>query len=252
MSAATISRLSSFPVKGFPAAERLTADLTAGAWFPDDRIFAFEVGDSGFDPLAPRHVPKMRFAVLARFPSLARIRLAYLGDGDAIMLTLPDGGRVRVGGGAEADRYAAHAIHDYLADPGLPPLRLLQAPPSWSFSDHHMGYVSLIDLSRLRALERATGISADPLRFRANGHVDGGLDIDALPVGAVIRTVGVTLEVVAPIERCRATDVDPDRGVRDTDMATCLREAFGQTTFGIYCRVVEGGRLSCGDVLNIA
>src|SRR5262245_879000 len=62
------------PVKGLTPERLDVVELEAGKWFPNDRMYAVEVGPSGFDPEQPRHISKMRFAVLARFPTLARLK----------------------------------------------------------------------------------------------------------------------------------------------------------------------------------
>jgi len=245
MSPCAVSGLFAYPVKGFSGLELEQVQLSAGAWFPGDRVFAFEVGPSGFDPASPRHVSKMRFAVLARFPELSRIRLAA-GPG-GLRLEFPDGAVRPIGDDARSGEAAAAHIQAFLADPGLPQLRLLRAPEGFSFSDHHEGYVSVLSLEALRALELAEGRSLDPLRFRGNIWVDGAFGEAGIVPGAVLTAGDARLRVLSPIVRCRATDVDPPAGVRDIDMSAALRSAFGANAFGLYCRVETDGRVRRGD-----
>ena len=68
------------PVKGLTPELMQAVTLQAGAYFPGDRDYAIEVGPSGFDPAAPKHISKQRFTVLARFPELARVK-TRLDDG---------------------------------------------------------------------------------------------------------------------------------------------------------------------------
>ncbi|MDB5458271.1 MAG: molybdenum cofactor sulfurase, partial [Caulobacteraceae bacterium] len=72
-----IAALYRHPVKGFTPEPLDAVVLTAGAHFPCDRLYTVEDGPSGFDPAHPAHISKMRFAVLAKIPALARARTAY-------------------------------------------------------------------------------------------------------------------------------------------------------------------------------
>ena len=70
----TIASIFRHPVKGLTPEPLDGMELAKGDYFPNDRRWAVEVGPSGFDPAAPRWVSKMKFAVLARFPELARLK----------------------------------------------------------------------------------------------------------------------------------------------------------------------------------
>jgi uncharacterized protein YcbX len=75
--AATVSALYRHPVKGFTPERLDAADLAVGESFPCDRLYAVEVGPSGFDAASPAWVSKMQFAVLARIAQVAKARTAY-------------------------------------------------------------------------------------------------------------------------------------------------------------------------------
>src|SRR5690348_7752411 len=70
----TVDSIYRHPVKGLTPEQMSSVQLEAGAYFPGDRDYAIEVGPSGFDPENPKHISKQRFTVLARFPSLARVK----------------------------------------------------------------------------------------------------------------------------------------------------------------------------------
>ena len=70
----TVESIYRHPVKGLTPEHMMQVQLTAAEYFPGDRAYAIEVGPSGFDPQNPKHISKQRFTVLARFPSLARLR----------------------------------------------------------------------------------------------------------------------------------------------------------------------------------
>ena len=63
---------------------------------------------------------------------------------------------------------------------------------------------------------------------------------------------GLRLHVLKRIERCAATNVDPETGERDRQIPRALMKAYGHVDCGIYCRVVAGGRLAPGARLTPA
>src|ERR1700678_2761481 len=65
------------PVKGFTPERLSTATLTAGGFFPCDRIYAVEGRPSGFYLAGPAWVSKQKFTVLAKIAEVARARTAY-------------------------------------------------------------------------------------------------------------------------------------------------------------------------------
>jgi uncharacterized protein YcbX len=96
------------------------------------------------------------------------------------------------------------------------------------------------------------GAPVDPLRFRGNVHIEGlapWAEFDL--VGQVLATSsGVRLKVTKRIERCAATNVDPDSGIRDLQIPKSLMQAYGHFDCGIYAEVLEGGTMAIGDSLE--
>jgi uncharacterized protein YcbX len=79
------------------------------------------------------------------------------------------------------------------------------------------GFVSILNLASVAALEAVIGAPVDPLRFRANLYVAGwpawhefDLIDREIAVGPAVRLKGLKR-----IERCAATNVDPVTGTRD-------------------------------------
>lgn len=241
------------PVKGLTPEPLNEVVLEAGACFPNDRLYAVEVGPSGFDPDHPRHISKMRFAVLARFPALALVRTRL--DDATGMLNVSDahGFGVDIPFGSDEGRAAlARYLQAFLGGEAEQPLRVLEGPGAHRFMDNTRdGFVSAINLNTVRAVEKAIGRPVDPLRFRANIYYDGPTAFaeDALERGDRVVFGGALLKAMKPIERCVATHVDPDTGVRDIDMVEELRRNFGRVTLGTYFAVKASGRVAVGDAV---
>jgi hypothetical protein len=238
------------PVKGLTPEPLDSVELARGACFPNDRRWAVEVGPSGFDPAAPAHISKMRFTVLARFPDLARVRtrlddathLLHIGDASGFGVDIPLA--------TQEGRSALARFLQTLLGPAVEDrLSVLEAPGEHRFMDSPSGFVSAINLASVRDLEQKIGRPVDPLRFRANIYYEGAgpWSEDRLLVGDGIRIGAASLVHLKPIERCIATHVDPDSGVRDIDMLAGLRAHFGRITLGDYFRVESGGVIARGD-----
>ena len=245
-----VDKLYRYPVKGL-SPERLSAvALEAGAYFPGDRLFAIENGPSGFDPAAPEHQPKIKFLMLMRNESLARLATRY--DDASNSLVVVEGGReaVRADLGRREGRLAVEAFFRRFMPAELRgPPKVLAAPDRFRFTDSRRGFVSLINLASVRDLELRLGMPVDPLRFRGN------LLVDDLPawgefglVGGELGTPsGLRLKVTKRIERCAATNVDPATGLRDLQIPKALMQLYGHVDCGVYAEVVSSGALAPGD-----
>ena len=249
----TVSSIYRHPVKGLTPEQMGAVQLAAGAYFPGDRNYAIEVGPSGFDPAAPKPISKQKFTVLARFPSLARIKTRlddatgrfHIGDasgfGVETDLTSADGR-------ASLERF----LQAFLGEDAPWKLRVLESPPGYRFMDHPQGYISVMNLASVAAVARAIGQPVDPLRFRANVYVDGlpPWAEDEWVAGGRVDLGEAQLTVFKPIVRCIATHVNLETGERDIDMVGMLREHFGRDTLGTYLSIAEGGVVKVGDALS--
>lgn len=248
---AHVAALYRHPIKGFTPERLNTAALSAGACFPNDRLFAVENGPSGFDPAAPAFVPKQKFTVLAAIAEVARARTAY-DDATGVMTATAPGLPAfsgRLAEPADAEAFAAW-VGQLIGDEAKGPLKLVQAE-GHRFMDHPLGHVSIVNLASVRDLEAKMGREIDPLRFRANLYVEGW------PAWAENDWVGRELmagfaraKVFKPIVRCAATHVDPTTAERDADIVKALFDSYGHMFCGIYVHVTDGGSVSVGDAVT--
>lgn len=250
-----IETLYRYPVKGLSPERVKRADLLADGYFPGDRLFAIENGPSGFDPAEPVHQPKIKYLMLMRNESLARLKTRY--DDTTGNLVIHEGGQ-EVLRAATANDDGRTAITRFFAGFMPEELRgepkLLTAPSTYRFTDSRSGFVSIINLASVADLDGRLGRPVDPLRFRGNLMVSGlapwaendlvGRDIAGPD--------GLRLQVIKRIERCAATNVDPETGERDMQIPKALMQHYGHVDCGIYCRVIAGGSLSEGDGLTPA
>ncbi len=238
-------------MKGLSPQPLAQVRLTPGQTLPADRLYAIENGPTGFDPAAPAYFPKQRFLMLMRNERLAALRTDF--DEASHTLSIQWEGREAARGDlrTKAGRLAIEAFFRRF----MP--KELRGPPKvlsgggHSFSDVAAKVVSIINLASVAALEAAIGAPVHPLRFRGNLYVAGWPawhEFDLL--GREIGIGGARLKVVKRIQRCAATDVDPDTGMRDLAIPKTLLQSFGHSDCGVYAQVVSGGEIAVGDALS--
>ncbi len=256
MAAAAISvaHLYRYPVKGLSPEHVASAELETSGHFPGDRLFVIENGPSGFNEVAPRHLPKVAYLMLMRNESLARLKTRY--DPGSHVLTIVLNGTVAL----EADLAApegrgevAAFMAEYLPHELRGEAWVLEAPPGYRFTDSRMGYVSFLNLASVRAIEDFVGEPVDFLRFRSNVFLEG-LDpwAELTMVGRVLEAPsGARFRITSRTERCAATNVDPQTGIRDLAIPRALAQQLGHTDCGVYAEVILGGTLREGDRLTL-
>ena len=169
----SITALYRYPIKGFTPEPLDRASLTVGAAFPADRLFAVEKGPSGFDPAAPAFIPKRKFAVLARSAAVATVRTRYDDESGRLTASAPECADFDATLTSKAGRAAFAAwLTPVLAVDEGGPYRLIDGT-GWRFLDDPAGHISILNLASVRDLAERLGVVVDPLRFRANVHVEG-------------------------------------------------------------------------------
>ena len=227
--------------------------LTPGATLPADRLYAIENGPSGFDPAEPAYFPKQRFLMLMRNERLASLRTDY--DEASHTLTIHWEGREAARGDlrSKEGRLAIEAFfRRFMPKEFRVPPNVLSGA-GHSLSDVDKKVVSIINLASVTAVESAAGAPVDPLRFRGNLYVTGWPAWHEFDLLGHTLAIGKTarLTVVKRIQRCAATDVDPNTGIRDMTIPRTLMDNFDHTDCGVYAEVVTAGDISDGDTVGI-
>ena len=248
-----VASLYRYQVKGLSPERLSRANLPTGGYFPGDRLFAIENGPSGFDPAEPVHQPKIKYLMLMRNESLARLRTRYE-DGSRDLIISHDGAETRIATGTAEGRDQLGAFFmGFMAEELRGEPRLLAAPQGYRFTDSRSGFVSIINLASVADLQARLGVPVDPLRFRGNVMVEdlpAWAELD-LVERELVAPSGLRLQVIKRIERCAATNVDPATGIRDLQIPKALMQGYGHVDCGIYCRIVAGGTLCEGERLTL-
>jgi len=249
---ASIRAIYRYPVKGLSPQALERTQLSIGQTIPADRLYAIENGPCGFDPDAPAYLPKHRFLMLMRNERLASLRTDF--DEGSHTLSIRWEGREAARGDlrTKEGRLAIEAFFRRFVPKELRgPPKVLFGKDSHSFSDVAKKVVSIINLASVAAVENAAGAPVNPLRFRGNLYVTGWPAWHEFNLIGCMLKVGETtqLKVVKRIQRCAATDVDPDTGIRDLAIPRTLIENFDHTDCGVYAEVVTAGDIAVGDAV---
>jgi uncharacterized protein YcbX len=138
----------------------------------------------------------------------------------------------------------------YCADELRGPPKVLHGE-GHSFSDVARKVVSIINLASVASVEGALGLPVNPLRFRANIYLSGWpawREFDFLDQTVAIGKTA-RVKIIKRIQRCAATDVDPETGIRDLTIPRTLLDNFDHTDCGVYAEVIAAGEIAPGDAI---
>lgn len=247
----TVVDICRYPVKGLSAESLEQVTLTPGESLPHDRRFALAHGSTKFDPRNPQWMPKSNFLMLMRDEKLAQLRAAF--DPETGMLAIERAGKqvVRAKATEQIGRtLIGQFFASFMAEASRGTPRLVESP-GHMFSDVPEKCLSIINLASVRDLERVMRRPVHPLRFRGNIYLEG------LPAWAEFGWVGqdislgsARLRVMKRIERCGATNVDPETAARDLNVPLALQNGFSHVDMGIYAAVTEAGEVAKGAALT--
>jgi uncharacterized protein YcbX len=247
-----VAELYRYPVKGLSGERLHSVPLRPGATFPMDRAFALENGPSGFDPSAPEWQPKIKFLCLMRNARIASLTTRYDDATEKLVVSKNGETLLEARLPLASDRTKLEQFfQDFMGDEARGKIRLLDGS-GHSFSDVAKKVVSIINLQSVASLEQSIGRKVHPLRFRGNVYVEempAWLETEL--VNCTIQIGEVRLRVVKSIQRCAATEVDPETAARDIDVPDALFRLTGEEDCGIYAEVLTAGTIAPGDPFSV-
>ena len=245
-----LARICRYPVKGMSVEDLDRVALTPGETLPDDRRFAIARGSAGIDPTEPEWVPRDNFVTLVRTAKLAQLTTRY--DSGTGVLTIYRGKR-QVAKGNVTDPTGRTVIDQFLAaflaeEVNRTP-KLIDGGRI-SMTDDCDPTVSIINLASVRDIERVAGHPVHPDRFRGNLLIEG-LEpwVERAWLNQEIRIGDARLTLVEPVERCGATNVNPETAERDASIPRLLQRGYAHMECGMYGRVETGGAIHVNDTV---
>ena len=249
----TLKHLWRWPVKGLGGQSLESVSVEVGQLFPFDRAFALENGPSEFDPADPKHVAKLQFVCMVHQPSTGRLSAEYNEVSGQLTISTLDGRSMTIDPGEPGD---LEALAEELVEHGVRgPLRLRKADDlslGHGFTDVPDRWVSIQNQASITRLEQTAEASLDPRRLRANILIDGwdAFEEEEL-VGKRVQLGSAEFDIVVPINRCRAIDVNPDTAARDQELVRTLQGMRGKPSLGVYARVAKAGTMVPGNRVQV-
>lgn len=247
---AVVAHLVRHPIKSVGYEEVASVTLTGGRAFPFDREWAVAHAAARCGPKPDAWAAKLNF--LRGWGSPDLMAIACVSDEGARRLTLthPRAEPLTVCPDDAADQ---PRLIDWLR-----PLWPLTRPepaavvrvPEQPMTDVPDPWIAVLNMASLRDLSARMGQDLSIHRWRGNLWLEGlapWAEFDL--VGQEVDVGETRLRIETRIGRCRATEANPVTGQPDAPTMAALEAGFGHTDFGVYARVIRGGRVARGDAV---
>jgi len=249
----TLRDICRYPVKGLSPERLESVSLTEDGALPYDRQYALALGSTPVSGAISDWMPKSSFLCLMRNEKLAQLETVF--DDETQTLTIRRAGN-QVARGQLTQKIGRTMIEDFFAafmkDEARGRPKLVEAAQGHVLSDHDSPVISIINLNSVKDLARVVGREIDPRRFRGNFMIDG---LDAWAefelCGRQIAVGDAVLEIVMPIDRCAATNVNPATAERDLNLPKDMMRGYGHIDCGVFARVAKSGDVSVGDAFKV-
>ena len=248
----TVAQICRYPIKGLNAEPLERVTLAAGQALPNDRRFAIAHGSGAASAESGAWQPRRNFLHLAKDEKLAQLRIKF--DDESGEMVIERAGKPVVRGKITeltGRALLAQFFAGFMADQLRSAPRMVEAA-SQPYTDNDSPFLSIIGLASVADLERVVREPVDRRRFRANIYLEGSNAWEELGwAGKEIKIGGVRLRGEGRIDRCAATNVNPDSAARDLNIPLALQRGFGHVDMGAFARVVEEGDIALGDEVTL-
>ncbi|WP_407495124.1 MOSC domain-containing protein [Pseudooceanicola sp. MF1-13] len=234
------------PIKAISREEVTEVDLIAGQTLPGDRRFgvaheAAKLVDGDWNRC-------VNFIRGASSPQLMAVSLRT--EGDKLHLSHPD--RPDLSIDPTTDGPALIEWVRPLVDAGrADPTQLVPAPAERGLTDTMAPTITMASLASHDAVAAKAAHPFQIHRWRCNIFLDGLKPWEEFDwVGKIVQIGEAEARVAQRIDRCMATTVNTDTGVRDVPTLDIL-EDYGHQDFSVGLIVTKGGKLRIGDEVTI-
>jgi len=246
----TVEKIYRHPIKSVGSESIADVNLITGGTMPWDRVWALAHSKTRIPDINCHWLPCSSFLRGSIAPAFVAISAKFDDHTGTLELQHPDVKSLKFRPGEQKDLQKFISwIKPLCPENGPEPTSLYRVKNRGS-TDTEYPSISLLSVSSLHELSKKVGAELDARRFRGNIWLKGGKPFEEFDwVDQEIIIGSVRLKVVEPIERCNATKVNPLTGKKDIDTLTTLQSNYDHKNFGVYCEVLTGGKLSCGDQL---
>ncbi|PIE11619.1 MAG: molybdenum cofactor biosysynthesis protein [Rhodobacterales bacterium] len=234
------------PIKAIGRERVASAHLEPGQSLPFDRFWAVAHDAARLED-GPWHHCR-NFIRAAGSPALMAVEARLDERAETVTLRHPDRPQITLHPERDAD-----ALIDWvrpLVAEGRPgPAQVLRAGPR-GMTDSGTAGVTIANLASHRAIEQKLGRPLSIHRWRANLWIDGLAPWEEFDWIDKEITIGSTrFEVYGRTGRCRATESNPETGLRDADTLGTLK-SWDHQDFSVKARVVTAGDIREEDIVQ--
>ena len=250
-SSRTLQSIWRFPVKGLKGQTLSCCNLAVNASLPGDREYAITTGSPiTHEKLDAGWMNKRHFIQLCAtsgvvgwqlLPDEAHEHLILLHHGTEIM---------RAPANAATPLMEALYQHQPEIFSGQPRLCRMSGD---AYTDTPAPWISLGGSASLADFGKVTSTPPDNRRFRLNLIIETETPFEELDWAGRIMTIGsVILEIIEPVGRCAAINVDPDTAKSNTNLLGMMRNHYNHSNLGMFARITTAGKICCGDRYQLA
>jgi uncharacterized protein YcbX len=121
-----------------------------------------------------------------------------------------------------------------------------------AFTDTKAPLITLGGSASFDGFACATGTTPDVRRFRLNMIFETDTPFEEFALIDKTLAIGdVRLQIIDPVGRCGAIDVDPQTAIRGPHYLPIMTQVLGHTDLGIFAAVLQGGVITEGDQITI-
>jgi ferredoxin-NADP reductase/uncharacterized protein YcbX len=238
--AGTILRIMRYPIKGFRGEELNETHLSKGQGLPHDRRWAIRNGSLPKD-LANGWEPCQTFIRMTQHEELPLYPIEK--SENALYLSHPNGEKIAI----QQNNSHKKILSSWFTHKNM---SLSYSNSETAYWDHQDAHISIINMMTVKAISSTTDIELDPQRFRGNILIETPEPWSELNLIGRRITIGTAeLEILRPIDRCKATSVDPATGSSDINIPHLLSSQYGHIFCGVYARVISPGSIRKNDCL---
>ena len=239
-----------YPFKGFPGQRIPNVKVIADQILPADRRFAISNGHPvSHEKLNEGWLSKRHFIQLLSEPRLAELTLTYDEASDRIQLTDRTGAAISAAA-CEA-KQVMKRLHALLPDRFQLTPRLCRLAHG-GYTDTQAPWISLGGTASLSDFSKVTHTSVDSRRFRLNLIIETKTPFEEFDwAGKHICIGDVEIEIIEPVGRCAAINVDPNTADASQNHLRTMLQKYGHTNFGMFARIMKKGTLIQGANMRL-
>lgn len=247
-----IEQITRYPIKGFFGQDLHQAQVSQ-AGMAGDRRFGIYHPSRVKNRSPAGWSPKVNFLQMVFEAFLGVYETSFDTAGEALTLTIEGqtyGPYDLTHAAGRAALTAQIRALGHLEDDG--PLEVIEGLDQ-SLTDRKDPCITLANPASLADLERVLGRDLGRVRFRMNAWFTG---LDAWAehdlVGKVLRLGTLEVQVLEPVDRCRAINLTPGTSAWNTDdINVHMKRHYGHNNLGLLCVCKTPGAFQIGDSISI-